>query len=370
MVDVLMKNKKVVFITLGVAAIMTIIISKAMFTNPDQIIPASKAIAVQIFTVKEMEFASASLYKANLQPVEEGIISSKINGQVNQILFKNGDHVSQGQPLAILDDSDLNLQLSAAQVKVQSLELVRTSTEKQYNRIKTLYDSGAVSQSELETADTALRTAEYNLAAEKINLQSINNSLYDTKLCSPISGVIDEKDVRKGQYVNPGSVLAKVKDNSSLFAVTYISFNDLKQVTVGQHVIVKLAKGDEKGYDGIIESMVDAADDSTRLFPCRIRVENADGSLHSGVFGYVEIPLTSAKESLVVPLEALTGREGDYSVFTVEDNMARKHSVAIGRISDNMAQVLNGLHAGDKVIVTNLNELSDGDPIVINGQGV
>jgi len=370
MIKRLRDHKKAVLIALGVIAIIAFTIYKMVFNHTDQAIPAAKATAVQIYTVKPMKFNSVTLYKANLELLEQGIISSKIDGQVKEILFENGDHVAQGQPLVILDDSDLAFQLSAAQVKVQALERILASARKQYNRMKALYDNGALSQSELEAADTELKTAEADLAAENINVQSINNSLNNTRLCSPVSGVINEKDVRKGQYVSPGLTLAKVNNNSALFALTEISLEDLKQVKVGQHVVVKLTKNDEKKFTGIFDAVDDSANDSTRLFPCRIRVDNSDGCLHSGVFGYVEIPFASSMDSLVIPLAAVMGSSGDYSVFTAEKNVARRHSVTIGRMGDNLVQVQTGLQAGDQVIVTNLNALADGDSVRVCGQGV
>ncbi len=336
----------------------------------NQSVQAFNKVAVQVQQAKTVESTSALSLKANLAPVEKGIVGSKISGQIVRILFEDGDMVSQGQALIALDDEDLRNQLQAAQINLEKLQATLDSSQRSFDRTKALFDSGAASKSAIEDAETALKLAKANLQAEQVNIQSINNSLNNSVLRAPISGEVNEKNVSLGQYVSPGTILATVKNTTSIKAVVQLKQSDLDKVKVGQKATLKLSKDDANTYEGIVKNIGASADASARVFDCQIQIDNADGKLRSGVFGYIEIANEQKKEILSIPLAALVGKEGSYSVFTIENNVARKHSVSIGEIQNDVTEVISGIKAGENVIVSNLNGMQDGDAVEISGQGV
>ncbi len=331
---------------------------------------SSNKVAVQVQPAKTMESTSALSLKANLAPVEKGIVGSKMSGQVVRILFEDGDMVSQGQALIALDDQDLRNQLQSAEINLQKLQATLDSSQRSFDRSKALFDSGAVSKSTIEDAETALKLARASVDAEQVSIQSINNSLNNSVLRAPISGEVDEKNVSLGQYVSPGTVLATVKNTTSIKAVVQIKQSDLDKVKVGQKATLKLSKDNADTYEGIVKNIDASADSSSRVFDCQIEIDNTAGKLRSGVFGYIEIANEQKKEILAIPLAALVGNEGSYSAFTMEENVARKHSVSIGEIQNDMVEVITGIKAGENVIVSNLNVLQDGDAVELEGQGI
>jgi len=364
------KSKKLVLIVLTLVFVVGGIGVYKNSGTTNQSVQASNKTAVQVQQAKTVESTSALSLKANLEPVEKGIVGSKISGQAVRILFEDGDMVSQGQALIALDDQDLRNQLQAAEINLQKLQATLDSSQRSFDRTKALFESGAASKSTMEDAETALKLAQASVAAEQVNIQSIYNSLNNSVLRAPISGEVDEKNVSLGQYISPGTVLATVKNISSIKAVVQLKQSDLDKVKVGQKATLKLSKADTNAYEGIVKNINASADASARVFDCQIQIDNTDGKLRSGVFGYIEITNEQKKEILGIPLAALVGNEGSYSVFTIENNVARKHSVSIGEIQNDVAEVLSGIKAGDNIIVSNLNALQDGDIVEINGQGV
>jgi len=324
---------------------------------------------VEVQQAKTVKNTSVLSFKATLEPVEEGIVSSEISGKVVEILFNNGKKVTRGEPMVMLDDQYLANQLKSAQTNLQKLELNLDLSQRNYDRIKQLYDNSAVSKSDFENAEAALKTASVDLESAKVNIEILKDTLEDVVVRSPISGAVDEKDVILGQFVSPGDVLTKVKNTASLYAVIQLKQSDLNKVKAGLKAAVKLSREDTQGYQGVVKAIDVSADVSARVFDCKVQIENESEKLHPGEFVYVEIPVDETIEKVVIPMKALTGAEGNYSIFTIENGIARKHTVTIGEIQNNLAEVISGLKAGEKVIITNLNMLQDGDAVAVSGQG-
>lgn len=362
------RHKKYILLIMAIAIIIAVGVAGSPKKNTNVAQTINKT-SVEVQEAKTISTTTNLSFKANLDPIKEGIVGSKISGQVTRILFEDGDRVTQGQALIALDDVDLNNKMQAAQINLQKLQVTLESNQRSYERTKILYESGAKSASEMQDAETELKLAKANIAAEEVTIQGINNSLNDSVVRAPISGVISDKKVSLGQYVNPGTVLATVNDISSIKAVIQVKQSDLASIKVGQKAVLKLSKGDTAVYEGIVKNIDASANTSTRVFDCVVQIDNQEAKLRSGVFGYIEIGSDEKKDILAIPLTALAGSEGSYSVFTMEGNAARKHSVSVGNITENMAEITSGIKAGDKIIITNLNSLQDGDKVEVSGQG-
>jgi len=363
----LSSHKKLVIVFM--AMVLIVLVFNTVKGEKQTSTMVSNSATVEVKQVQLVDWASTLTYKANLEPLEEATVSNKVSGQVVQVLFEDGDKVSQGQALISLDVESLQNQLQAAQISLQKLQLLLNTAQNSYDRTKTLFDSGALSKTDFENAESGLKTAQANVQAEQVSIDSINISVNNSMIRAPISGEVSNKNVNLGQYISPGTVLANINNNSSIKSVIQLKQSDLSKVQVGQKVTWKASQDDKTGYEGVVKTIAASAGSSSRLFDCQIQLDNPDNMLHSGVFGYIQISGGKEKQIISIPLAALTGSEGNYSVFTIENNVARKHSVSIGEIQNDMAEVTSGLQAGANVIITNLNTLQDGDAVQVKGQG-
>ncbi|SHN85354.1 efflux RND transporter periplasmic adaptor subunit [Desulfitobacterium chlororespirans] len=332
-------------------------------------------------------------YKASLEASEEGIVSGKVSGKVVQVMFENGQYVTEGDPLIKLDDQEIrnNIASSQAQLKASENQLVSSQTGLQkmqltvenavrtYDRTKELFDGGAVSKVELESAETMLsnakidletekaniETAKANLTTAQIDLNNLTDSLANTTITAPITGVLDEKSVSLGQYANMGVVLAKVKAISPIYAVIEVDQNDISSLQVGQSAKVTVGSNVVKDYDGIIKSIEASADATSRVFKCKVEVANLDQALKPGIYAKVDIVSDQTSEVIAVPTNALSGNPGNYTVFVIDQGVARKRIVSIGKISKGLVEIKDGVKNGDSVIITNVNTLQDGDAVSV-----
>lgn len=319
-------------------------------------------------------------YKGTIDPVDSGIVSSKIAGKVTQVLLENGKVVAKGDPLVLLDDQDIKNQLSAAQnqlvISEDNLQKAQTNldmAQQNYTRNKALLDQGAISQASFDNIDAALKIAasDFNSAkagieAVKINIDTLNDQLANTIIRAPMDGVIDEKNVGVGQYlaVQGGSpILAKVKDISTVNAVIQVEQSDLNSIKIGQRASVLLNGGNGTSFEGIVKSIDPSASPIARTINCRIEVVNKDRSLLPGEFVQVSISGDQETNVILIPTGALMGSEGNYSVFVADNGTARKRQVTIGQINKNTVIIKSGINENESVICTNLNMLQDGDTI-------
>ena len=366
-----MSKRKKIWLTVLVAFIILLVVM-AIFNNrsePTAVIPTSNAVTVAVAPAALSDVAQINTYKADLEPQEEAIVSSKISGQVVEILFENGDQVAKGQALVALDSEDLKNQLRTAQISLENLKNTLAFAQSEYDKTKTLYEAGASPKADLDNAEQTLKAAKNSVDLQKVTIDEINNSLANSVIYAPIGGEVSDKDISVGQFVSPGSVLAKVKNNTAIKAVIQLKAEDLGKVKVGQTVALKLSESDTVSYKGIVKKIADSANSSTRSFDCQILVDNQSGSLHSGVFGYIQVANATKKQILAIPLAALGGSENDYYVFTINNGTAKKTTVEIGEIQSDKVEITSGLSAGEKVIVTNLNSLQNGDKVTVSGEG-
>lgn len=354
----------------------------------------SNKIAVEVTQAKIIQKNLGMTYKANLEPYQEGIISSKLSAKVTQVNIENGKYVSQGDTLIVLDNQDIKnqiesaqgqlkiseSQLNAAQVSLQKLQTNLDNAQRTYDRKKTLFEQGAIAKTEFEDAETAVKnakvdldtananieTSKSNIDLAKINISNLQENLDNTTIKAPFSGVIEGKNVSVGQMASAGVVLAKINDISSVYATIQVKQEDINNIKVNQAAKITVDGGEEKSYDGKVKSIDAAADIAARVFTCKIQIDNSDKSLYPGIFAKAQLVNETNTEVLALPLQSLAGNEGDYHVLVNDNNVAKKKKVTIGETEENMVEIKSGLESGEEIITTNLSTLQDGDEIEIS----
>ncbi|WP_411682232.1 efflux RND transporter periplasmic adaptor subunit [Clostridium thailandense] len=362
---------------------------------------------VKVIKAKTDTVANSASFNASLEASEEGTISNKVGGKIVEVSFEDGQSVSAGQALVKLDDTDIRnniksseAQVAAAQAQLNSSESSANSSQigiskqqtnlesaqRNYDRMKALYDQGAESKVDLENAETQLKNAQTDLQTAQANAQSSTlsaeaqraniqksqtdldtqrESLQNTIITAPINGVISGKNVTVGQYISPGTVIGKVENISSINAVIEVKDSDLSYIKLGAKAKFKLSSDDSEEYDGVIKSVDGAAEPTSRIFKCKIQIDNKDGKLKPGVFGKIKIITDENKKAITLPLKAVGGSEGNYYVFINNNGVAKKQNITVGEISEDTVEIKSGVKDGDSVICTNVGTLQDGDAVKV-----
>jgi len=338
----------------------------------------SDKVAVEVIMPKEAQ-SEGAYFKATLEDDQEGIVSSKNNGKVVSVLFEDGKQVTQGETLVILDDQDIKNQIKSAQsqlevskASLQKTEASLENTQRAYERTKILAQQGAVAQVDLDNAETALKMIKADLASNQASIQAgqttidtLTTTLADMIIRAPITGVIDSKNVKLGQFLTPGNVLGKVNDISLMNAVIEIDQNQIQTIKIGQKARLKLNKEDADTYEGVVKSINSSADSSSRAFKVKIQFNNEKLSLKPGVFAKVTLMNDIKVQNFAIPVALIAGKEGNYSVYINDNGIVKKQAVTVGNLVNNQAEITSGLQGNESIISTNLNMIQEGDKITV-----
>ncbi|MVX63450.1 efflux RND transporter periplasmic adaptor subunit [Clostridium chromiireducens] len=389
-----MKNvKKIVIYAVVAIAVIGAIVGVRKFTaakkNVTTAVSVSKT-AVEVQDVKVVDKNSGDTYKATMEAHQQGIITSKVSAKVVSVSIENGQYVNTGDTIATLDDQDIQNNIKSAQAQLQTYQTQLNSSQaalekykinvddaqRNYDRQKALFDQKAISQTDIEAAEKTLNsakadynsglasieTAKANIASQSVTISNYQDNLKNTSIKAPISGVISDKSLIIGQMASQGSTLAKINDISSVNATIQVPQEKINTIKIGQAATVKV-DGNDTEYNGIVQNIDLSADTSARVFNCKIKIDNSDKTLFPGVFAKVELISGEKAEMVTVPINALVGSEGNYSVFINDNGKAKKQKVTIGETDENNVEITSGVQNGDKVICSNTGSLQDGDEI-------
>ena len=391
-----MKNVKkiVIYAVIVIAVIGCAIVGKSKLLSNKKSKPATAVVSktsVQVQEAKTVEKDSSDAYKATLEAYKQGVVSSKMSAKVVSVSFENGQYVNQGDTIATLDDQDIQnnikteqsklqvneQQLNAYQVAMEKYKVNLDDAQRNYDRQKALFDKKAIAQTDLEAADKTLNnaqadydsgnasieTAKANIEAEKVTISNYQDTLNNTVIKAPISGVISDKAVNVGQMASQSTAFAKVNDISSVYATIQVPQDKINGVTIGQAATITI-DGNDNTYNGTVQNMDLSADASSRVFNCKIKIDsNGDKSLLPGVYGKVSLSSSETATMITIPISALYGSEGNYSVFINNNGIAKKQKVTIGDTNKNDIEITSGIKEGDQIICSNLSTLQDGSVI-------
>jgi RND family efflux transporter MFP subunit len=277
-------------------------------------------------------------------------IVSEAQGRVVKVLAQVGDYKTAGSVLFQLDDE---LKLEA----YKTAEVNYLKAKKDFERYDALYKGKSVTDAQYEQAKLAYQASEsqYVLAKREYN---------DTKITTPISGIVTARIVDVGNYVNKASVVANVVDISKLKVKLNVAEKDAFKLKAGDDVDVSTDVYPGVKLNGKISSISSKADEA-HTYPVEIILANSkDHPLKSGMFGRVSFTSIQKNDLLVIPREALVGSIKDAKVYVVENGIAKMKNVLIGNAFENWLEIKGGLNSGDKIVVNGQNNLQDNDKVI------
>jgi membrane fusion protein (multidrug efflux system) len=287
----------------------------------------------------------------DLRPLFQADVGAKTLGYLDAVLVDRGDVVKKGQLLAVVRPSDLPDQMESARV---AFELAKANKD----RAEALAPSGVVSQQELQNAQSAYASAQ-------ANLQAVSVRFHETKIDSPIDGVVSQRRLDPGVLVGPnagtGTILT-VQRNDILRVFVPVNEKDASRVRLGQAASVEFDAVPGKRYTGKVVRLSPAFDPVTRTVDAEVHLVNP-GELRSGMYGRGILVTAVHPGAVVVPVGAVQISDGRYYAYVVQGDKARRVEVKIGVDGGNWFEILDGLKAGDEIVTAGTDVLADGAPI-------
>jgi RND family efflux transporter MFP subunit len=361
-----MQSKWKRWLAAAAAILIVFVLVRVLGSPKKQVVGPAQPKTVVAQTVAKAAKAPDLVLTGSIEAVQEAVIGTQVAGQVAGVQVQNGEAVASGQPLVLVNDSDYRDALTIDQANLESAQAALESAGQNYQRTKGLFDNNFVSAKELEDAKVAQATAKANADSAAATVSSAQDSLRDTSISSPISGVAADCDVKVGQYLTPGVSLLKVEDIDSVYADVNIEQNDLPAVKPGQTAEVTADAYGSRIFDGTVDQINPAGDTSTRVFATKIRVPNGDHLLHPGMFVNVEITTGAPVNVIAVPQNAVVSSAGLNYVFLVTGGRVKRQQVQVGDVIGENVEITSGLTEGQQIVLTDVSTLNDGDQVTIS----
>jgi RND family efflux transporter MFP subunit len=362
--------------------------------------PADAAISVATATVVEQPVTRFIRVSGTLAAQEDAEVAAEVAGRVVATPIERGSRIASGATLVQIADSDVTAQAREAEANAAQIEArlgtasgaafdvervpevanayasyVLTRTE--FERTKMLQERELVSASEFDQKQAQVEAArrQYEVArngaeqqyqvlmAAKARVAMARKAVADTIVRAPFDGVVGERLVSVGDYVTRGTKVASVLRVNPLRLELTVPAQYVSAVAIGSPVSLEVDAYPGETFVGNIRYVSPALRSDTRALIVEAVVDNADGRLRPGLFATARIEQAAKSPALLVPVNAVQKTATGQRVFVVAGDRVEERLVTIGDVHGAQIELTSGVAAGDRVVVGNLERLTDGAPV-------
>jgi len=297
------------------------------------------AVLVKVQTVTEQPVEQLAELTGNIEAYRVNHIAPTIAGRIENIPVEVGNSVRKGQLLVQMDRTNL------VQAQLQ-LEIA----EKELGRVAELHKAGSATQQQFDQL-----TSQVDVLRE-----TVRNLNENTDLHSPIDGVITARSFDAKNIYGGAQPILTVMQMSPVKIMVNISEIYFPQVKTGMEVRVRLDTYPDRNFAGRINIIYPTIDQLSRTFRAEVTIANADMTIRPGMFARVELNFGTL-DHVVIPDAAIIKQPGTNTryVFTVENGLARRRELQLGRLVDNLYEVISGVEAGAQVVIAGQSRLLD-----------
>jgi len=287
-------------------------------------------------------------------PNQDVRVSSLVPGRVAHMWVAEGDHISEGQALAKIDDRPIHDQVRQAQAAVDQARANVENAELSLQRNQKLLDRGIAAQKDFEDARTqaAVNKALLNQAEAALSLAQLNLTRTDVR--SPLTGMVVKRLLSAGEQVDGTAAqpIFEVANTSEVELYGNVSALYLEKIRVGQALSISTDAFPGKVFQSHIVAISPAVDPATNIGLVRIRIVNGAGRLRLGMFITAQVPLETHRNTLVAALQAVyRDSDGNPEIYRVEGEKAEAVPVTLGLETKDRVELLSGAQEGDTIIL-------------------
>jgi RND family efflux transporter MFP subunit len=334
---------------------------------------AMQAMPVQVQIAKSQKIPDSTEYLSLLKSRNSSIINPQVEGQITKIFVASGDRVKPGQPLLQIDPLKQQATVSGQEASRVAQEANLNYAKIQLDRQKRLYEAGVTPKQDLDNAQTTYDSAEAQLKSLEQAVTSQQVELHYYTVASPSNGIVGDIPVRVGDRVQVTTLLTTVDQPGPVEAYIYVPADRTRNLRIGVPVHLVDTAGKDLA-DSKITFISPQVDTDTQTVLAKATVENSRATLRIAQQVRAQL-IWGTHEGTVIPILAVTRINGEFFAFLSQQEngktVARQKLLHVGDTVGNDYAVLDGLKAGDHIIVSGLQFLRDGAPVmetVVDGQ--
>lgn len=308
-------------------------------------------IPVEVMDVSRGTISAYYSNTATLEAVEEANIVSKVRGIIQEINVEEGDDVRAGQVIAKIEDDQYRIEAERA----------KATLDRMYNdfqRNKELFDKQLISAEVYENS-----RFEYEAQKSAYELAQLNYQ--HTSIKSPISGVISERMVKKGNMIGIDQQVFRVTDFDPIQAILYVPEHERSKIRKGQRAELLADAIPGQLFTGQVERISPTIDPTTGTFKVTVYMDQNQENLRPGMFGRVKIVYDTRENTKMIPKAAIISEDETQSVFVIKDSLAFRKNIRTGYINGTNIEVIDGLEDGEMVVTTGQGSLTDSTKVNI-----
>lgn len=309
-------------------------------------------------------------------PTRSVTVVTQVDGILSSVEFKEGQHVSQGQVIARIDDRALKAQLAVAKGNLAHDQAVLSNAQRDLARYRDLVKAGSTSQQTLDTQASLVQQQQGTVAADQGNVQNLEVQLSYCTITSPVDGVVGLRLVDPGNYVTTASttgivVITQMNPATVVFAVPEDDLGAINQALARGSVPVLAYDRNKKALlaTGNLLALDNQVDTSTGTIKVKAQFDDSGNALFPNQFVNARLKANTLSQIAVVPTRAIQhGSKGDF-VFVVNGTKASLRNVKTGASMGDVSAILdNGVKAGEQVVTEGADKLDDGSPVKVVAQ--
>ena len=319
-------------------------------------------------TIVEQKSLTRTLpFSGSLSPLVQSTVKSKVSGEVQKVLVREGEAIKQGQVLAQIDTSDLNARLDAQVAVLEETKARWSIADKNRESNLKLLKQNFISQNAFDTTHSTLEASAASVRSAEAQVRLARNAMQDAVIRAPISGILAKRMVNGGEKVGPDSPMFTVVDLARMEIEAPAAASEIPSVKVGQIATFKVDGFGERVFEGRVERINPITEQGSRSITLYLSVANGDGVLKGGMFAKGLLVLDKTQASTVVPLAAVRDDAGQSYVFTLEGGKVAKRNVTLGlsEAQAGLVEVKSGLETGVQVVAARMVGLKSGASAVV-----
>lgn len=333
-------NNKTVILPILLATLLS-----ACSPTPEEKEEVKYAIPVETTTVVQGDVSSFYSTTGTLEAPLEAKVVSRIAGLIETIKVEEGDRVTKGQLLAVIDAKRQRYDLARSQAEVEIIE-------QELNRLNKMTDKAFIS------ADTMAKL-EYNLQAASAKRDLAALQVEESLVRSPIDGVIATRFVKQGNMAKEFDELFYVINQDELYAIVHLPEVQLDRLRLGQDAQLFASQQADNGIVAQVLRISPIVDAQSGTFKVTLSVPNQQAQLKAGMFTRVELRYDTHTNVITVPYSAVINQDNQYALYVIEGDNATRRQVSLGYREADTVEVISGIKPGEQIVVRGQQNLKD-----------
>jgi membrane fusion protein, multidrug efflux system len=332
--------------------------------------------ATDVGEVRRGEIEAGLPISGDLRPIQTVAVRARLEGDLVGVYVRPGERVNRGQLLARFEASEEESARAAAEADRVSARGEVNTAQWNYDQAQELFRAGAIPEIQVRTAEQTLTVARARLAAAESRVRATSSGLGDTRVLAPINGIVESSQVQGDERVSRGAELFTIVRGDVLELAASLPERLATGVRAGQRVSF-LANG--RPFDGKVARVSPTVDPATRAVTVFVEVPNPTGTLKGNTFITGRVVGRTIPDALLVPTAALrqanegatpqSPQDASDVVYRIAGDVVERAPVSLGVVDHaaGLAEVVDGLREGDRVVVGNVGSVGRGVRVQILG---